>query len=104
MPYTVSLLARRDKLVQQETQGNGEALYQGALQGLEAIGVNSLLKPGRSSMEKDRLLFDLEKQEKALEDDRVWIHASVGEAMEDDEIEGERIQVDHFSPKCARSY
>lgn len=29
----------------------------------------------------------------AEEDKTVWLHCSVGEAMEDDEIEGERIQV-----------
>lgn len=94
VPYTVALLARRDKLVQQETRGNGEALYQGALSGLELIGVNNLLKPGRSSMDKDQSLFEKERQQTIIdEDDRVWLHCSVGEAMEEDEIEGERTQV-----------
>ena len=27
------------------------------------------------------------------EDNRVWLHCSVGDGMEDDEIEGERVQV-----------
>lgn len=92
MPYTVSLISRRDKLLQQQMQGNGEALFQGALQGLEAIGVNSLFEMDQSpSKEKAAVVVD--------EEDRVWLHCSVGEVMEDDEIEGERIQVrNSFSP------
>lgn len=32
------------------------------------------------------------------EDKTIWLHCSVGEAMEDDEIEGERIQVAQIKP------
>ena len=38
VPYTVSLLSRRAKLVQQQSEATRDALFAGALEGLEAVG------------------------------------------------------------------
>lgn len=102
VPYTTQLLSRRARLVRQETQGNGEALFEGALEGLEAVGRE--IGVSVRSEKEDGVPKDVEGKGKEAEgknilagtdaeDNRVWLHCSVGDGMEDDEIEGERVQV-----------
>lgn len=96
VPYTVSLLSRRSKLVRSQNQGSGDAI----LDGLEAAtGVNlrggEKLQEEKNSKGKGKETVgweDLQGTE-AEEESRIWLQCSVGEVMEDDEIEGERIQV-----------
>ncbi|SCZ97409.1 BZ3500_MvSof-1268-A1-R1_Chr4-2g07195 [Microbotryum saponariae] len=107
VPWTVQLLSRRAKLVRQQTQPNAEALLEGAIEGIEAaVGVTvpraSIDLKGGSKQdaahqrdrkgkgkEKDMTLAGTE----AENDKQVWLHCSVGEPMDDEEIDSERIQV-----------
>lgn len=102
VPWTAQLLSRRARLVRQETQGSGEALFEGALEGLEAVGRE--IGVSVRGEKEDASLKDVKGKGKdaegknalagtEAEDNRVWLHCSVGDGMEDDEIEGERVQV-----------
>ena len=112
VPYTVKLLSRRAKLVRQEAQGNAEVLFDGAMEGLEAvrreIGVSVR---GEKDNSADAVALSGKGKGKAKESDKwdhliteddktVWLHCSVGDVMEDDEIEGERIQVRSLQSKA----
>lgn len=104
MPYTVQLLSRRAKLVQRESQPNSQAL----LQGLEAVGreLGVSVRNGSGEHERTEQQEDVKgkgksrqnewtdlKGTEAEEDKRVWLHCSVGEPMDDDEIAGEQDKV-----------
>lgn len=72
---------------------------EGALEGLEAVGVNvrneeelDVKRKGKGKERRSSGWRDLEDAG-VEEDERVWLHCSVGDVMEDDEIEGEKIQV-----------
>ncbi|KDE06544.1 hypothetical protein MVLG_03193 [Microbotryum lychnidis-dioicae p1A1 Lamole] len=113
VPWTVQLLSRRAKLVRQQTQPNAEALLEGAIEGIEAaVGVTvpraSIDLKGGSKQdaaqqrrdskgkgkEKDMTLAGTE----AEDDKQVWLHCSVGEPMDDEEIDSERIQTTQITP------
>jgi hypothetical protein len=78
--------------VQQQSEATRDALFAGALEGLEAVGremgVNVV---GRGEGEGEGK--GKGKGKEGEEDDRVWLHCSIGDAMEDEEIEAERLQV-----------
>jgi hypothetical protein len=111
VPWTVQLLSRRAKLVREQTQPNSEAFFEGAMEGLEAVGreIGVTVRGGggggddKMNKEKAEDQRDVKgkgkEKEKSLagteaeEDKRVWLHCSVGEPMEDEEIEGEKVQV-----------
>lgn len=92
VPYTVALLSRRAKLVQQESEATRDALLAGALEGLEAVGREMGVSVSTSAREEGKGKGKGKEGEEE-EDDRVWLHCSIGDAMEDEEIEGERVQV-----------
>ena len=92
VPYTIQLLSRRAKLVEQQQSlvESSEAF----IESLEAvgreIGVSVRDKPEKDVKGKGK---QRSKDSTIDDDERVWLHCSVGEPMEDDEIEGERVQV-----------
>ena len=92
VPYTIQLLSRRAKLVEQQQSlvESSEAF----IESLEAVG-REIGVSVREKPEKDVKGKGKQKGKDVVvdEDERVWLHCSVGEAMEDDEIEGERVQV-----------
>ncbi|SCV69269.1 BQ2448_2289 [Microbotryum intermedium] len=113
VPWTAQLLSRRAKLVRQQTQPNSEALLEGAIEGIEAavrvtVPRASIDLKGRTKQdaahqrkdskgkgkEKDRTLAGTE----AEDDKRVWLHCSVGEPMDDEEIDSERVQTTQITP------
>ncbi|KAM0753899.1 hypothetical protein T439DRAFT_378013 [Meredithblackwellia eburnea MCA 4105] len=122
VPYTVKLVSRRAKLVKQQAQGNAEVLFDGAMQGLEAVGREiGVTVPGNEGDEdgkgkgKGPASASSKGKGKAKESDNwdkmmstaggveeddktVWLHCSVGEPMDDDEIEGERVQTTQLTP------
>ncbi|ORY59426.1 DUF2407 C-terminal domain-domain-containing protein [Leucosporidium creatinivorum] len=102
VPYTVQLLSRRAKVLREETQPNREAF----LEGLEAVGreIGVNVRDEKEEKEgkgkgKEKVVNGLEDTE-AEEDKRVWLHCSVGEPMDDEEIEGEKekIQTTQITP------
>ncbi|KAI5477785.1 hypothetical protein MNV49_005869 [Pseudohyphozyma bogoriensis] len=110
VPYTVQLLSRRARLVKEQSKGGGELL----LEGLEAVGreIGVNVRGGDEKEAEDtkgkgkgkgkgkakEKAWDGLKGTEAEEDNRVWLHCSVGEVMEDDEIEGERVQTSQITP------
>ncbi|KAL8278484.1 hypothetical protein RQP46_009174 [Phenoliferia psychrophenolica] len=114
VPYTVKLLSRRAKLVRQEAQGNAEVLFDSAMEGIEAVrreivAVRGEKDPGpdasaaASSGKGKGKAKESDKWDQlvgaVMEDDKtVWLHCSVGDTMEDDEIEGERVQTTQITP------
>ncbi|GAA5925813.1 hypothetical protein JCM1841_006323 [Sporobolomyces salmonicolor] len=96
VPYTVQLLSRRARLVQ---EGQAQALKEG----LEAVGrgIGKVVevvagegeRGGEERGEKGKgKARDGRAAAETEEDARVWLHCSVGEAMDDDEVEGEDSQ------------
>ncbi|GAA5894533.1 hypothetical protein JCM5296_005122 [Sporobolomyces johnsonii] len=98
VPYTVQLLSRRAKLVQ---EGQTQALKEG----LEAVGrgIGKVVevvagegdRDGEERGEKGKGKGKAGERTGAVgseEDARVWLHCSVGEAMDDEEVEGENSQ------------
>lgn len=108
--YTVKLLSRRAKLVNEESKTSGLAFYEE----LEAVGRNIGVELSSGNQSGAGVEKEVKGKGKGREmnhysalagteaedDQRVWLHCSVGEAMEDDEIEGERIQVSRFVALC----
>ena len=98
VPYTVQLLSRRAKLVRDETQPNREAFLQGVEALGREIGVNvrdekSEKKDSATDKGKGKVKWDGLEGTEAEEDKRVWLHCSVGEPMDDEEIEGEKDKI-----------
>jgi hypothetical protein len=99
VPYTVQLLSRRAKVLREETQPNREAF----LEGLEAvgreIGVNVRDEKGKAEEGKGKVKEKVGGGLEVEEYNTAWLHCSVGEPMDDEEIEGEKekIQVSRFS-------
>ncbi|GAA5867832.1 hypothetical protein JCM1840_003459 [Sporobolomyces johnsonii] len=94
VPYTVQLLSRRAKLVQ---EGQTQALKEG----LEAVGrgigkvVEVVAGEGDREERGEKGKGKARERTGAVEseeDARVWLHCSVGEAMDDEEVEGENSQ------------
>ncbi|GAA5966808.1 hypothetical protein JCM21900_006096 [Sporobolomyces salmonicolor] len=96
VPYTVQLLSRRARLVQegqaQAIKGGLEAVGRGIGKVVEVVagegerGGEERREKGKGKAREGRAAAETE------EDARVWLHCSVGEAMDDDEVEGEDAQ------------
>lgn len=89
MPYTLQLLSRRAQAVQ-------EPIAQPLFDSLEAVTRDIGLNVGSAPKDKGKGK-DVEKEQHE-EENKVWLHCSVGDVLDDDELESERIQAVQITP------
>lgn len=89
-------------MVKQQTQGSGEALIEGlglevvvggAARGLIGEGLVADLGVDRKGKGKEKEKDRGRENEEEEEDTRVWLHCSVGEPMEEEELSEDKVQV-----------